>query len=67
MPCFYFAMTPAYSKEIMGLRLKAQKNLMQAFEETGSRCIFVPGATQEPGAANQGNKEFFNLSSTRMV
>lgn len=58
---------PAYSAKIIDLRLRAQKNLMAAFEKTGSRCTFVPGATEETVAANQGNKHFFRLNKSGMV
>lgn len=67
IPCIFMTTAPAYSKKIVDLRLKAQKNLMEAFEETGSRCTFVPGATPETVAANQGNKEFFRLNKNGMV
>ncbi|MEP6018195.1 MAG: SGNH/GDSL hydrolase family protein [Paracoccaceae bacterium] len=67
MPCIFMTTAPAFSKKIVDLRLKAQKNLMSAFEKTGARCTFVPGATPETVAANQGNKHYFRLNSKGMV
>ena len=58
---------PAFKKEIVDLRLRAQANLMDAFKETGSRCTFVPGVTPETVAANQGNTHFFRLNADGMV
>ncbi len=67
MPCIFMTTAPAYSAKIVDLRLRAQKNLMSAFEKTGSRCTFVPGATEATVAANQGNKHFFRLNKSGMV
>ena len=67
MPCIFMTTAPAYSAKIIDLRLRAQKNLMAAFEKTGSRCTFVPGATEETVAANLGNKHFFRLNKSGMV
>ncbi|MEP5728233.1 MAG: SGNH/GDSL hydrolase family protein [Sulfitobacter sp.] len=67
VPCIFMTTAPAYSKKIVDLRLKAQKNLMSAFEKTGSRCTFVPGATPETVLANQGNKHYFRLNKRGMV
>ncbi|MEP5759939.1 MAG: SGNH/GDSL hydrolase family protein [Litoreibacter sp.] len=66
-PCIFMTTAPAFSKKIVDLRLKAQKNLMSAFEKVGSRCTFVPGATEETVAANQGNKHYFRLNKSGMV
>ena len=66
-PCIFMTTAPAFSKRIVDLRLKAQKNLMSAFEQTGSRCAFVPGATSQTVAANQGNKHYFRLNKSGMV
>lgn len=67
IPCIFLTTAPAFKKEIVDLRLKAQKNLMTAFEETGSHCAFVPGATPETVAANQGNTHYFRLNKRGMV
>ncbi len=67
LPCIFMTTAPAFSKRIVDLRLKAQKNLMSAFEKTGARCTFVPGSTPETVAANQGNKNFFRLNKRGMV
>jgi len=67
MPCIFMTTAPAYSEKIVNLRLKAQKNVMAAFEKTGSRCTFVPGATPQTVAANQGNKSYFRLNKNGMV
>jgi hypothetical protein len=67
MPCIFMTTAPAFKKEIVDLRLKAQKNLMTAFETTGSRCTFVPGATPATVAANQGNTHYFRLNKSGMV
>jgi hypothetical protein len=67
MPCIFMTTAPAYSAKIVDLRLRAQKNLMSAFEKTGSRCTFVPGATPDTVAANQGNKHYFRLNKSGMV
>lgn len=66
-PCIFMTTAPAFSKKIVDLRLKAQKNLMDAFKRTGARCTFVPGATPETVAANQGNKHYFRLNKSGMV
>ena len=67
MPCIFMTTAPAYSKRIVKLRLKAQENLMTAFKKTGARCTFVPGATPQTVAANQGNKHYFRLNKHGMV
>lgn len=67
VPCIFMTTAPAYKKSIVDLRLKAQKNLMSAFEKTGARCSFVPGATPATVAANQGNKTYFRLNKSGMV
>lgn len=67
VPCIFMTTAPAYKKEIVDLRLKAQKNLMSAFEKTNARCTFVPGATPETVLANQGNKHYFRLNKRGMV
>ncbi|MEP3178479.1 MAG: hypothetical protein ABJO45_02990 [Lentilitoribacter sp.] len=66
-PCIFMTTAPAYKKSIVDLRLKAQENLMSAFEKTNSRCTFVPGATPETILANQGNKKYFRLNKSGMV
>lgn len=66
-PCIFMTTAPAFTAEIVELRLRAQMNLMDAFEETGSRCTFVPGATPETVAANQGNTHYFRLNEDGMV
>ncbi|WP_420583559.1 SGNH/GDSL hydrolase family protein [Ruegeria sp.] len=67
MPCIFMTTAPAYKKKIVDLRLRAQENLMNAFKTTGLRCSFVPGATPETVAANQGNKAYFRLNKDGMV
>ncbi|WP_171241329.1 SGNH/GDSL hydrolase family protein [Ruegeria sp. HKCCA5491] len=67
LPCIFMTTAPAYKKKIVDLRLRAQKNLMDAFKVTGLRCTFVPGATPETVAANQGNKHYFRLNRNGMV
>lgn len=67
IPCIFMTTAPAYKKSIVDLRLKAQKNLMSAFEKTGSHCTFVPGNTPQTVAANQGNKHYFRLNKNGMV
>lgn len=67
IPCIFMTTAPAYKKKIVDLRLKAQKNLMEAFEETGNRCTFVPGATPATVAANQGNRHYFRLNKNGLV
>ncbi|WP_422047949.1 SGNH/GDSL hydrolase family protein [Shimia sp.] len=67
LPCIFMTTAPAYKKKIVDLRLRAQKNLMDAFKTTGLRCSFVPGATPETVAANQGNKDYFRLNQNGMV
>lgn len=67
VPCIFMTTAPAYKKSIVDLRLKAQNNLMTAFQETGARCSFVPGATPETVLANQGNKNYFRLNKRGIV
>lgn len=67
LPCIFMTTAPAFSKKIIDLRLKAQKNLMAAFETSGARCTFVPGATPKTVLANQGNKNYFRLNENGMV
>ncbi|MEP2470198.1 MULTISPECIES: SGNH/GDSL hydrolase family protein [Roseobacteraceae] len=67
LPCIFMTTAPAFSKKIIDLRLKAQKNLMAAFETSGARCTFVPGATPQTVLANQGNKNYFRLNKNGMV
>ena len=67
LPCIFMTTAPAYKQSIVDLRRKAQRNLMDAFKHTGPRCSFVPGATPETVAANQGNKSYFRLNSSGMV
>ncbi|MBO9476810.1 SGNH/GDSL hydrolase family protein [Shimia sp. R11_0] len=67
VPCIFMTTAPAYSKKIVDLRLKAQENIQAAFEETGNRCSFVRGATEETVEAYQGNMEFFRLNKKGRV
>ncbi|MEP5153923.1 SGNH/GDSL hydrolase family protein [Planktotalea sp.] len=67
MPCVFMTTAPAYSKKIVDLRLRAQKNLNTAFAKTGSRCSFVPGATPQTVLANQGNTSYFRLNKNGRV
>lgn len=67
IPCIFMTTAPSYKKEIVDLRLKAQKNVMSAFEKINARCTFVPGATPETVLANQGNKHYFRLNKHGMV
>jgi len=67
MPCIFMTTAPAYRKKTVDLRLAAQKNVQQAFEETGMRCDFVPGLTPETVAANLGNKHYFRLNKAGKV
>lgn len=67
LPCIFMTTAPSYKKKIVELRLRAQKNLMDAFKTSGLRCSFVPGATPETVAANQGNKTYFRLNKNGMV
>ncbi len=67
MPCIFMTTAPAYREDIVERRLRAQANLMTAFEQTGSQCTFVPGATPETVAANQGNASFFRRNSNGSV
>ena len=67
MPCIFMTTAPAYRKKTVDLRLKAQENLMKAFEKTGARCSFIPGATPETVLANQGNKHYFRLNKRGLV
>ena len=67
MPCIFMTTAPAYREDIVERRLRAQTNLMAAFEQTGSQCSFVPGATPETVAANQGNASFFRRNSNGSV
>ncbi len=66
-PCIFMTTAPAYTAEIVELRLRAQESLMAAFEATNSRCSFVPGATPETVAANQGNRHYFRLNDRGLV
>lgn len=66
-PCIFMTTAPAYTKKITDLRLKAQANVKQAFEEVGRQCTFIEGATPETVAANQGNKHYFRLNKAGKV
>ncbi|WP_299281110.1 SGNH/GDSL hydrolase family protein [uncultured Tateyamaria sp.] len=66
-PCIFMTTAPSYSKKITDLRIKAQANVKRAFEETGSSCSFIEGATPETVAANQGNKHYFRVNSAGKV
>lgn len=67
IPCIFMTTAPAYREDIVERRLLAQTNLMAAFEQTGSQCSFVPGATPETVAANLGNASFFRRNSNGAV
>ncbi len=67
LPCIFMTTAPVYKKKIVDLRLRAQKNLSNAFKKTGLRCSFVPGETPETVAANQGNKHYFRLKKNGKV
>ncbi|MDA9207982.1 SGNH/GDSL hydrolase family protein [Octadecabacter sp.] len=67
IPCIFMTTAPAYREDIVERRLRAQANLMTAFEQTGSQCTFVSGATPETVAANQGNASFFRQNSNGSV
>ncbi|WP_299723635.1 hypothetical protein [uncultured Tateyamaria sp.] len=66
-PCIFMTTAPSYSKKITDLRIKAQANLKRAFDETGSQCSFIEGATPETVAANQGNTHYFRVNSKGKV
>ncbi len=67
LPCIFMTTAPAFSKKIVDRRLKAQKNIMEAFAEKGHRCTFVEGATPKTVKANQGNKHYFRLNKRGRV
>ncbi|MEM1375204.1 MAG: SGNH/GDSL hydrolase family protein [Pseudomonadota bacterium] len=67
VPCIFMTTAPAYKPSIVELRLRAQMNLMDAFKKTGARCTFLPGATPETVAANQGNRDHFRLNKSGRV
>lgn len=67
LPCIFMTTAPAYRADIVEMRLRAQENVMAAFEETGSHCSVVPGATPETIAANQGNAAHFRRDSSGHV
>ena len=66
-PCIFMTTAPSYSKKVTERRLKAQANIKWAFQETGAACTFVPGATPQTVAANQGNKHYFRVSKSGKV
>jgi hypothetical protein len=67
LPCIYMTTAPPYTQRSIDIRLKAQKNLNDAFKKTGSRCSFVEGLNPKTIAANLDNKRHFRLKKSGAV
>ena len=59
LPCIYMTTAPPFTRKSVDIRLRAQKNLKEAFKKTDDRCTFVEGLTPKTIAANLGNKRHF--------
>lgn len=67
LPCIFMTTAPAYKKNVNDERVRAQKNIKKAFEESGSRCTFVEGLTPRSIAANLGNSKHFRRKKSGAV
>jgi hypothetical protein len=67
LPCIFMTTAPAYKQKVNDQRVRAQKNIKKAFNESGSRCSFVEGLTPQTMAANLGNKKHFRLKDSGAV
>ena len=67
LACVFMTSAPSYRKKSVNLRRKAQENLKAAFAETGHRCSFVDGFTDQTIAANQGNASHFRRKKNGRV
>lgn len=67
MPCIFITSAPSYKKKTNDMRVRAQENLKQAFQKSGSRCTFVEGLTPQTIAANLGVKNHFRRKKSGAV
>lgn len=65
--CIYFTTAPTYKRSVNKRRVRAQRLLQKAIDETGSRCRLVNGLTQSTLAAFQGNAKFYHRSRNGRV
>ena len=57
--CVFLTTAPVYSKKTNDLRMRAQENLISAFEEVGGQCNFVAGFSNETRAVIEGKPRYF--------
>ena len=67
MPCIFITSAPSYNKKTNDVRVRAQKNLKEAFKQSGNRCSFVEGLTPKTIAANLGVKSHFRRKKSGAV
>lgn len=57
--CVFLTTAPVYSKKTNDLRMRAQDNLISAFEKVGGQCAFVAGFSEETRAVIEGKPRYF--------
>ena len=59
LPCIFMTTSPVYYAKNNRARLRAQRNIRQAFQDGMNRCQFIGGLDSGTIAAIQGNAQFF--------
>ena len=65
--CVFFTTTPVYETKTNDMRAEAQDVIQAAFEEAGSRCLFVDGFSDDARAIIEGNPAFFSRNDAGEV
>ena len=65
--CIFMTSAPVYSKRVNDMRVKAQKNIAEAFRETGNRCAVVEGITPKVRSEIEGNKAYFRKTKSGKI
>ncbi len=59
IPCVFLTTVPVFEQATNDIRMKAQTNIINAFEQSGGHCQPVAGITPQTRAAIEGQLEFF--------
>ncbi len=67
VPCVFMSTVPVYSKKTNDLRMKAQTEIVKAFQKSGGRCEVVEGFSAETRNVIEGHAKFFKRNSAGRV
>lgn len=65
--CIFMTSAPVYSRRVNDVRMRAQRNIAEAFEKTGNRCTVVKGFTSQIRAEIEGNKTYFRTTKSGKI